>query len=77
LTLGGTYARMTTMKELYSKIFLCATHRRFKRLFDKIENEGYRLFMRGDVTNPKYAMQVRKYFKNLGNAIALYDKFTK
>jgi hypothetical protein len=33
--------------------------------------------MRGNPESPEDLVRVRRYFKNLGRVIALYDKFTR
>jgi hypothetical protein len=77
LTENKKCSKLFTMKILFSKIVLCHTHKRFKRIFDKLENEGYALYVRGDFESPEYEMKVRRYIKNLGKTIALYDKFVQ
>lgn len=66
------------MKIFFSKIFLCATHRRFKMLFDRLEREGFRLYvLKDNFEENDYNMRVRRFVKNLGKTVALYEKFTQ
>ena len=60
---------------LFSKVVYCQTHKRFNKLFRKLEDEGYYLYVSGKYNTDE--ARVRRFIKNLGKAVALYDKFTK
>jgi hypothetical protein len=65
---------------LYSfldKILRCSTHKRFKKLFDKIEKESFRLLVFEETNSPNYAMKVKRNLKNYAKINELYEKFKK
>lgn len=66
-------ARMAKMN-IISKIVLCKTHRRFKKLFDKLERKGFNLYLE-TVWDESYQRRVNNYNKNLNKVKKLYDKF--
>lgn len=67
------------MRYLFSKIFLCDTHKRFKKVFSKLEREAFDLSNRLDVCQPDvflFIRQIKRNQKNFAKTLNLYREFS-
>ena len=66
------------MNTILSKIFLCKTHKRFKKLFADLEDEAFFLNIYADkLSSSDYLlMRSRRHNKNFVKALKLYRQFT-
>lgn len=66
------------MRYLLSRIFLCDTHRRFKKVFSKLEREAFDLSSGLDVCQPDifvFIRQMKRNQKNFAKTLNLYKEF--